>query len=343
MVTEFLERLAPSVRIAGRSLEDCLTFLDKADVAQEVIAGTGPKQASEPRRALLNCIANVLDAAQDGTLTPFLNERERRARRVPSPMTQLGQFLTERANAGERDRWSVVSTNWDTTLDYALGRGPVAPVVDYCTYTLPWARYYRTRDEAKHGSLDDVPSVWKRPLKQPTVKLLKLHGSLNWLWCPTCSRLLVSPKWNIGLRGTAPSGQVPRRRRFYCPECRPDDGTTETAPLLREVLVTPTMIKRLDMVHLKMIWYNALVEISQAHRVVFVGYSAPPADYEVRYMLAKAFAAGNRERTVHVVTTQKSARALRQNYQRLLGGAVRVSTYGVEGLVDRMLAGTSNL
>lgn len=111
------------------------------------------------------------------------------------------------------------------------------------------------------------------------------------------------------------------------------------------------MIKRLDMVHLKMIWYNALVEISQARRVVFVGYSAPPADYEVRYMLAKAFASGDRDRKVRVVTTAGKTKAeteqkikdVRQNYQRLLGGTVHVSTEGIEGLVDKIVAGTSGL
>ena len=133
-IAEFLERLAPGVPIAERSLEDCLTFLDKADVAQEVVAGTGPKNSRGPRRALLNCIGNVLDASQDGTLKPFLNDRERAAQRADSPMTRLGRFLTTRANLGERDRWSVVSTNWDTTLDRAFGRGPMASVVDYCTY-----------------------------------------------------------------------------------------------------------------------------------------------------------------------------------------------------------------
>jgi hypothetical protein len=100
------------------------------------------------------------------------------------------------------------------------------------------------------------------------------------------------------------------------------------------------MIKRLDMVHLKMIWYNALVEISQAHRVVFVGYSAPPADYEVRYMLAKAFASGDRGRDVQVVTAPEHAESVRQNYQRLLGGTVQVSTEGVEGLVNKIVAGS---
>lgn len=183
-------------------------------------------------------------------------------------------------------------------------------------------------------------------MRLPTVKFLKLHGSLNRLWCPTCSRLFTGPKRNIGLRGTSPNKLTPRRR-VYCPACRPSDGSRATAPLLREVLVTPTMIKRLDMVHLKMIWYNALVEISEARRVVFAGYSAPPADYEVRYLLAKAFATGDRNREVRVMTATGRGAAeidqIRRNYQSLIGGTVEVTTDGIAGLVDAIAAGTSGL
>jgi hypothetical protein len=60
-------------------------------------------------------------------------------------------------------------------------------------------------------------------------------------------------------------------------------------------------------------------------------------------MLAKAFASGNRGREVLVVTTPTDADALRQNYQRLIGGTVHVSTDGVEGLVEKIVAGTSGL
>jgi NAD-dependent SIR2 family protein deacetylase len=343
-INEFLERLAPGVDLAERSIEDCLTFLDKADVEQEVIAGTEPADAKEPRRALLNCIVNALDAAEDGTLDAHLSEAERNARSVPTPMTKLGRFLNLEAHKGDRGRWAVISTNWDTTLDRALGRGADAPIVDYCSYTIPWERYYGYEGVPLDGPLADVPCVWKRPLKLPTIKLLKLHGSLNWLWCPTCSRLFVSPDENIGLRGTSRSKLRPPRRVF-CPECRPSDqGLTKTAPLLREVVVTPTMIKRLDMVHLKMMWYNALVEISEARNLVFIGYSAPPADYEVRYMLAKACSTGDRGRVVRVVTAPGAdMKPVERNYQSLLGGTITVTNEGVDSFVDAVISGTAGL
>lgn len=228
-------------------------------------------------------------------------------------------------------------TNWDTTLDFALRAKRRLPLADYCTYTTPWERYYTTRSSDAGRPVRDVPSVWKRPLALPAVKVLKLHGSTNWLWCPTCSRLFVSPIHNIGLRGTVPGGD---KERFYCPECKRISADKERAPLLREVLVTPTMTKRLDMVHLKMIWYNALVELAEAERVVFVGYTAPPADFELRYLIAKAFALRSKRPDTYVVSRSlKSARALKANFESFLGAGVKARGWGIEGVVDRVETG----
>jgi len=35
---------------------------------------------------------------------------------------------------------------------------------------------------------------WKRPHKNKAVVLLKIHGSLNWLYCPTCNHIELTPK-----------------------------------------------------------------------------------------------------------------------------------------------------
>ncbi len=345
IVVKFLQRLAPGVPIDRRQLEDCLTFLDKAEVSQEVIAGFGRLGLVEPRRALMNCISHTIAAAQRGQLD--LEGQELASRRRQTPMVKLGKFLRKEAKT-VRGRWSIVSTNWDTTLDFALG-GKASSVIDYCTYTNPWERYYRDLEDESDRSrtrVREVPSIWKRPLGRPTVKLLKLHGSLNWLWCPTCSRLFVSSTHNIGLRGTVRSGLKPYRRRFYCPECRIIAGSDYRAPILREVLVTPTMLKRLDMVHLRMIWYNALVEIAEAKRVIFVGYTAPLADFELRYMLAKAFSVRQTRPKVYVISRGqedpeqlKKLQELKENYEGLLGDSVESRGYGVDGLVDRLVKG----
>jgi hypothetical protein len=54
--------------------------------------------------------------------------------------------------------------------------------------------------------------------------------------------------------------------------------------------VTPTFVKDLNNTHLKMIWHNALMDIQESERLVFIGYSFPLADYEFRFILSKALA-----------------------------------------------------
>jgi len=347
LVLKLLRRFAPGVSVDRMQLEDCLTFLDKASELQEVIGGRGPRDLAEPRRAMLNCISQTIDAACRGRLD--LEPQEVESKRDPTPMNSLGDFLRKEAKS-ERGKWAVVSTNWDTTLDFAL-LGDSPSMIDYCTYTIPWERHFKDYRGPPKTPLREVPSLWKRALNLPTIKLLKLHGSLNWLLCPTCARLYVSSTHDIGLRGLVKSGLEPPRRR-YCPECLRIAGGTDRAPIMREVLVTPTMLKWLDMVHLRMIWYNALIEIAEAKRVIFAGYSAPLADFELRYMLAKAFSVRKSRPKVLVVTRnrrvsddvdervkQKELRELRRNYQGLLGADMELETWGIDGLVEQIVDG----
>ena len=49
----------------------------------------------------------------------------------------------------------------------------------------------------------------------------------------------------------------------------------------------PTLLKEFNNVHLKQIWYQAGHELWQADKVIFVGYSFPIADFEIRYLLSK--------------------------------------------------------
>jgi hypothetical protein len=52
-------------------------------------------------------------------------------------------------------------------------------------------------------------------------------------------------------------------------------------------------MKDLNNTHLRMTWHNALMDLQQAKRIIFVGYSFPLADFEFRYILTKAIASSN--------------------------------------------------
>lgn len=52
-------------------------------------------------------------------------------------------------------------------------------------------------------------------------------------------------------------------------------------------LVIPTFLKNLSNPQYKLIWQNAGIELSEADHIVFIGYSLPQADFEMRQLLAR--------------------------------------------------------
>jgi hypothetical protein len=49
----------------------------------------------------------------------------------------------------------------------------------------------------------------------------------------------------------------------------------------------PTFIKDLSNPQYKIIWQNAGIELSEADKLVFIGYSLPSADFEMRQLLSR--------------------------------------------------------
>jgi len=111
------------------------------------------------------------------------------------------------------------------------------------------------------------------------VKLLKLHGSLNWLQCPRCHRIYVDFFNKIAIRHfTEP---VP------CRHCQNNFPGGTASHYLVSNLVMPTFLKNLSNPQYKIIWQNAGIELSEADKIIFIGYSLPQADFEMRQLLAR--------------------------------------------------------
>ena len=175
------------------------------------------------------------------------------------------------------DPVSVISTNWDILLDNSIKHvldgdrnkaGRNNGVVDYCCYI---------------SSLKDDPTIIPGLLalgkEMYNVKLLKLHGSMNWLHCPYCQRMFVAffEKY---------SAQEIFEKRS-CNYCGSENGGNPKAAILRSNLIMPTFLKDLNNFQIKLIWQNAGVELMEANKVVFIGYSLPTSDYELRQLLSR--------------------------------------------------------
>ncbi len=170
--------------------------------------------------------------------------------------------------------------------------------------------------------------------------LLKLHGSLNWLYCPGCEQLTV---------GIAESGRRTAKvlqdlwnthaleKKYSChgvPCTRDHCGAA-----VRPVLITPTHAKDYRNPHIAQVWYHADQLLRSAQRVIIVGYSLPEDDVDVAYLLKRSLSGLNPTRLT-VVELDPERRALLDHpignrYSQLFGPKIDWQTDGFESWVRR--------
>ena len=165
----------------------------------------------------------------------------------------------------------IITTNWDLLLDESLKKiinqqnPKQSNFVDYCCYISP----FDLADE-KEKQL-----VLQKGFRN--IKLLKLHGSMNWFQCPLCQRMFVKFGEKIELMKDA-----------HCIHCKKNYHMENCESIkLQNHLLLPTYLKDLSNLQIKLVWQNAAIELSEASRIVFIGYSLPAADFEIRQLFAR--------------------------------------------------------
>lgn len=256
--------------MAGVPLEDVFTMLDRARKSGETIRGLSRAEMENSYEAMLKAI------------TQEFNNRLRDFDEGENNYAKFFQeLIKKRVGAGDTkarkaDPFSILTLNWDTIPDYLIQKigKPHKAAADYACY-----------DYDVEGDKHHVPSLRLKSKGSFNVKLLKLHGSLNWLVCTCCGRLFSTMKgW------TRPPVAFLHSRK--CRFCKAVD--------LENLIVTPTLVKEISHTQLKNVWHNALIDLQETERIVFVGYSFPLADFEFRYVLLKAVT-GNPDVKIRVV------------------------------------------
>jgi len=187
-------------------------------------------------------------------------------------------FLEQAANSELNGApFSIISLNWDCVLENAFSwcfvqHPNINAFFDYCCVCTP------------------IPETVEHPVIREkdnanTVRMMKLHGSTNWLLCPNCNRMYNG----LGASDTVWTKYI---LSSPCPICQDilserEDNITQP-PLLEPFLITPTFIKRFENPHIKMTWHNAYIDLCKARKLVFIGYSLPEADYRIRTLLKRA-------------------------------------------------------
>lgn len=254
-------------QISSVELEDIFTPLDRCLSDNSQFRGIGLTDIMEVREAVFYVVGKTIQLVLKNTS------------RSKDYINEFGKYLvaksSERLNGEYRnvDPVSVISANWDILLDNsiyeALRSGDHDAVVDYCCYI-------SSRDESDESI---KPGLEKLGQGGFNVKLLKLHGSLNWLQCPRCMRLYA--------RFFKKDGVLDYDNLESCRHCDSNFPEELDNHKLASNLIMPTFIKDLSNPQYKIIWQNAGIEISEADKIVFIGYSLPNADFEMRQLLSR--------------------------------------------------------
>jgi NAD-dependent SIR2 family protein deacetylase len=214
----------------------------------------------------------------------------------------------EHRSLGEFEKWLdavrirgdvIITTNYDTLIEQAHASMPPAEIRD-CLHCLDFGvRAQRAHRFSYANRWDRAPEL--------SVLLLKLHGSVSWLFCQTCHTYALDPIWGYAPDSTARPGVYPP-----CPECRQIGAR-------RPVLVSP--LKQMDLTDpaIREIWQVAERTLGEAEEIVFAGFSLNENDENVTSLVKTAFNQGVTKRVI-VVDPSPDAR---KNYARVYGDLVQ--------------------
>ena len=170
-------------------------------------------------------------------------------------------------------------------------------------------------------------------------KLLKLHGSLNWIYCPGCHRL------DLGVANSQKNSTVkvrenlwienPLEPKYSChgSECQ------DCQAFVRPILITPTFLKDYRNPHVAKVWYEAERALREAAHVIFIGYSLPDDDVSVIYLLKRGLISPNLKVTVVEYDEKKQPKeenAVWRRYRTLFGDNIEWFDDGFGSYIDSL-------
>ena len=258
------------VKCISISLEDIYTMLDKASILKECLNSYEEKNIYKIKNCLNNCILYVISYAINQSKDLKLYDK-------------IAQYFVNRRLKTEQkeDPFSIITMNWDTLLDshiYNLckknnisqkdTKATKFILPDYCCYN--------------YDLHSNIPSTQVKAKGNYNIKIMKLHGSINWLYCSNCGRLYSDFSNNISLQSI--NGNSVDCDKIKCRFC----SNNNKKFFLKPIIITPTFLKDFNNLHLKTIWHNAYLDLCEADEIIFIGYSFPDADFELRYILKRA-------------------------------------------------------
>lgn len=229
-----------------------------------------------------------------------------------------GESLGRLAQRVRKQQAVVISLNWDCLFERALAQVTGREVTPE---NRPWDISYGIPCHV-HGGRTPAPTL------DSALLLLKPHGSLNWGVCHSCQRLcLVTPE---------------DMAQTSFPDCK----HCGLASAMEPVIVPPTPIEVGQPYQIHEIWQRCEECLSTTDNLVFIGYSLPVQDVDVRLHLVRALSRRrmqNRGADLRVTVVSKHHELSQQEsfrYRRILGAGCDYQYLAPAGGLEEWLAQT---
>lgn len=202
-----------------------------------------------------------------------------------------------------RKEIGIITTNYDTLIDEAFDRIYSEYLLDYCIDLINYR--YPNLNTPFDWWINPRQPVTQDGMKTPIrVKLIKIHGSLNWKYCNCCGQVGLTP-WQHRINLKTDSFES-----FYENEVThcPFDNNR-----LASLIQVPTHLKTNTNFIFNKLYDEAGYTIRSAKTIVIIGYSFPEADVHIRALIKRNFNPNNQI----IVINKSTAKDLIYRYESL--------------------------
>jgi len=318
-------------------LEDIFTCVDlSANSGHNLGENFAPSDLRTVRRAILVRIFRMLDQK-------YGDARKKKSK----DWRTLDKFF-DGLDAGSV---GFISMNWDCVLERKLQNILGGPLIDYgCSAIaaampdLPnrddWHTQVGYEKQLRKPQIVQVGKTLTEEEVEKCIPLIKIHGSINWLYCDNCRRLFwFHPDQTLRI-----ADQLVRKDDLRCIGKvlgKDDAGTKKTISRLDEKpktlclcsnqvplsarLATFSYRKALEFPMFQKSWFAAEEILRTADEWIFIGYSLPPADFEFKYLLKRMQLCRSIRPVIKVVSggDEDSVARTYWNYYRFFGRGIK--------------------
>jgi len=212
---------------------------------------------------------------------------------------------------------SILTLNYDTLLEQSFEF--LFENFGYIDYSIHLMNFNSDRDLQPFRFWVDPrkPIIIKGETIPVPIKIIKLHGSLNWKYCNCCNQTLLTP-WDMQIelnKGKFLGFTYPDKIQYEY-SCPLDNTDFQT------LIMPPSYLKELNNPVLQQLFSEAGREIRAAKKIVFIGYSLSDADIHIKALLKKHI---SDKHDVYVVN-RKNPSLLKHKYLSLSGKTKFIET-----------------